>query len=103
MLLSLSFQVYELIADHFSDTRHKPWPRVAEFLESRPEGGVVADVGCGNGKYMGINKTLFKVLAHCHFNLILYVLHFCLTSLGCFIVQCHFIMPKECTGNIFLL
>ena len=38
-------QVYEKIAEHFSDTRHKPWPRVAEFLNSLNPGSVVIDVG----------------------------------------------------------
>ena len=45
-------QVYDAIAAHFSATRYKPWPRVAEFLQSLPPGSLVADVGCGNGKYM---------------------------------------------------
>ena len=45
-------QVYDAIALHFSATRYKPWPRVSEFLESLPAGSLVADVGCGNGKYM---------------------------------------------------
>ena len=30
----LVHSVYEEIAGHFSDTRHKPWPRVAEFIRS---------------------------------------------------------------------
>ncbi len=29
-------QVYEEIAEHFSDTRHKPWPRVVEFVQAQP-------------------------------------------------------------------
>uniref|UniRef100_A0A8C3M4W7 tRNA (carboxymethyluridine(34)-5-O)-methyltransferase ALKBH8 n=1 Tax=Chrysolophus pictus TaxID=9089 RepID=A0A8C3M4W7_CHRPC len=52
-------KVYEEIATHFSSTRHSPWPRVVEFLRSLPEGSIVADVGCGNGKYLGINKDLY--------------------------------------------
>ncbi|KAF0688281.1 Aste57867_20151 [Aphanomyces stellatus] len=43
---------YETIADHFSSTRHSPWPRVAEFVRGLPEGTLIADIGCGNGKYM---------------------------------------------------
>ena len=27
-------QVYEEIAGHFSETRHKPWPRVLQFLDT---------------------------------------------------------------------
>lgn len=36
---------YREIAQHFSDTRHKPWPKVAEFLTRLPRGSLVADVG----------------------------------------------------------
>uniref|UniRef100_A0A6J0UDX7 tRNA (carboxymethyluridine(34)-5-O)-methyltransferase n=2 Tax=Pogona vitticeps TaxID=103695 RepID=A0A6J0UDX7_9SAUR len=52
-------EVYEEIAMHFSNTRHSPWPRVVEFLRTLPCGAVVADVGCGNGKYLGVNKDLY--------------------------------------------
>ncbi|XP_055334019.1 alkylated DNA repair protein alkB homolog 8-like [Paramacrobiotus metropolitanus] len=55
------YQVYEDIAAHFSQTRYKPWPKVVEFVESIPCGGVVADVGCGNGKYLGLSKQIFEV------------------------------------------
>ncbi|XP_031462038.1 alkylated DNA repair protein alkB homolog 8 [Phasianus colchicus] len=54
-------KVYEEIATHFSSTRHSPWPRVVEFLRSLPEGSIVADVGCGNGKYLGINRDLYMI------------------------------------------
>ncbi|XP_040439501.1 alkylated DNA repair protein alkB homolog 8 isoform X5 [Falco naumanni] len=54
-------KVYEEIAVHFSSTRHSPWPRIVEFLRSLPKGSIVADVGCGNGKYLGINKDLYMV------------------------------------------
>lgn len=54
-------RVYDLIARHFSSTRHSPWPRIAEFLKALPSGSVVADVGCGNGKYLGINKELYMI------------------------------------------
>nr|XP_009682102.1 PREDICTED: alkylated DNA repair protein alkB homolog 8 isoform X2 [Struthio camelus australis] len=52
-------KVYEEIAAHFSSTRHSPWPQIVEFLRSLPKGAIVADVGCGNGKYLGINKDLY--------------------------------------------
>nr|CCA16369.1 alkylated DNA repair protein alkB 8 putative [Albugo laibachii Nc14] len=45
---------YDRIADHFDSTRYAPWPKVASFVESLPEGAIIADVGCGNGKYMKI-------------------------------------------------
>ena len=53
--------MYEEIAGHFSDTRHTAWPQVAQFLQQQPGGSLVVDIGCGNGKYLGINDHLFKV------------------------------------------
>lgn len=50
--------VYEAIAPHFSATRHKPWPLVSSFLASRAPGSVGLDVGCGNGKNMGVNRDV---------------------------------------------
>ena len=44
--------VYNKIAPHFSDTRYKGWPQVIKFLDNLPENSIVADVGCGNGKYL---------------------------------------------------
>ena len=54
-------QVYEKIANHFSGTRHSPWPRVDEFLRRQPPGSLVLDVGCGNGKYLASNTQCFAV------------------------------------------
>ncbi|XP_041270632.1 alkylated DNA repair protein alkB homolog 8 [Onychostruthus taczanowskii] len=54
-------KVYEEIATHFSSIRHSPWPRIVEFLRSLPAGSIVADIGCGNGKYLGINEDLYMV------------------------------------------
>lgn len=51
-------EVYEVIATHFSDTRYKPWPVVEDFLNSMKTGSLGADVGCGNGKYIGVNPNL---------------------------------------------
>ena len=51
-------EFYETIAQHFSKTRYLPWPRVKEFVESLPFGSLLADIGCGNGKYMAcVNPT----------------------------------------------
>lgn len=55
------YKVYEEIADHFSDTRHKPWPKIAEFLLAQESGSILVDIGCGNGKYFGINKDLVEI------------------------------------------
>jgi len=54
-------QVYEEIATHFSATRYKPWPVVDEFLRRLPTGAVGLDVGCGNGKYLPVNRDVFIV------------------------------------------
>ncbi|KAH8410894.1 hypothetical protein KR222_007172 [Zaprionus bogoriensis] len=54
-------EVYDKIADHFSDTRHTPWPQVAQFLHSFEPHSVLLDVGCGNGKYLGCNPLLLNI------------------------------------------
>ncbi|GAA5795878.1 S-adenosyl-L-methionine-dependent methyltransferase [Helicostylum pulchrum] len=51
-------EVYEVIATHFSDTRYKPWPVVEDFLNGLKPGSLGADVGCGNGKYIGVNPNV---------------------------------------------
>lgn len=55
--------VYEDIAGHFSETRHKPWPNVLNFVEKLEIGAVLVDVGCGNGKYFGHNPQIIEVKA----------------------------------------
>ncbi|GAU98511.1 hypothetical protein RvY_09648 [Ramazzottius varieornatus] len=46
-------EVYEQIAPHFSETRHKAWPKIASFVSDLLPGSVLLDIGCGNGKYLG--------------------------------------------------
>lgn len=79
-------QIYDLIAPHFSSTRYKvspiglffasslatlflqPWPMVDDFLKSQSPFSVIADVGCGNGKYMTSNPLcLFQGSDRCIF------------------------------------
>lgn len=55
------YDVYEKIAPHFSHTRYKAWPQVEKFLMEIPKGSVVADVGCGNGKYLNLNPDLVMI------------------------------------------
>jgi len=64
------YEVYEKIAPHFSNTRYKPWPKIAEFLNKLEDGSLVADVGCGNGKYLGVNKKLHMIGTDRSFGLI---------------------------------
>lgn len=40
-----------------TSTDHWP-PQVRAFIDSLPERGLVADVGCGNGKYFGVRPDL---------------------------------------------
>ncbi|KAF6724939.1 putative tRNA methyltransferase 9-like protein [Oryzias melastigma] len=53
--------VYDKIAPYFNDNRYKAWPKVRQFLLDLPPGSIVADIGCGNGKYLHINKDVFKL------------------------------------------
>ena len=53
--------VYDVIAPHFSATRHKPWPRVAEFVAALADGAVLFDVGCGNGRYMNDTRRIYHL------------------------------------------
>ena len=61
--------VYEQIAPHFSNTRYKPWPRVAQYLNSLTPGSLNLDVGCGNGKYLGVNPDIISIGTDRSFNL----------------------------------
>ncbi|OBS64061.1 hypothetical protein A6R68_07400 [Neotoma lepida] len=40
-------RVYDLIARHFSSTRHSPWPRIVEFLKALPSGSII---GCDRSR-----------------------------------------------------
>eukprot|EP00038_Savillea_parva_P009126 m.181433 g.181433 ORF g.181433 m.181433 type:complete len:711 (+) comp15256_c0_seq1:102-2234(+) len=42
--------LYNAIAQHWHRTRWKAWPKVTEFVTSLPQGSLVGDIGCGNGK-----------------------------------------------------
>ncbi|XP_067039363.1 probable tRNA methyltransferase 9B isoform X1 [Acropora muricata] len=53
--------VYDKIAPHFAGYSHKAWPRVEEFLLSLPAGSLIADVGCGTGKYLGLALDSFVI------------------------------------------
>jgi ubiquinone/menaquinone biosynthesis C-methylase UbiE len=64
------YEVYEKIASHFSNTRYKPWPKIAAFLNDQADGSIVADIGCGNGKYLGVNNKIQMIGTDRSFNLI---------------------------------
>ncbi|CAG8794332.1 21211_t:CDS:2, partial [Racocetra persica] len=56
--------VYQAIAPHFSQTRYKPWPVVEQFLNSLDIGSIGADIGSGNGKYLGDFVISIAVIHH---------------------------------------
>ena len=45
-------KVYNVIAKHFSNTRHCKWPGVVQYINGLDSGSTILDIGCGNGKYM---------------------------------------------------
>jgi alkylated DNA repair protein alkB family protein 8 len=47
---------YERVAAQFEATRRKPWPRVEAWVRALPRGALVADVGCGSGRYLFLNR-----------------------------------------------
>lgn len=54
------FDVYDKIAPHFSHTRYKMWPKVAEFVSNMEDGAFLMDAGCGNGKNLMNAKHLVR-------------------------------------------
>lgn len=58
------FRVYDEIAQHWHHTRGKRkvyWQVVRNFLEGLPTGCLVADVGCGDGKYFGVGEKIVSI------------------------------------------
>lgn len=47
--------IYNQISDHFNVTRFLPWPKVRDFLISLSPDSLMIEVGCGNGKNLGIS------------------------------------------------
>jgi tRNA (uracil-5-)-methyltransferase TRM9 len=50
----------KLISFFFSPLE-KPWPIIERFLQNLEPGSVGLDVGCGNGKYLAVNRDVFIV------------------------------------------
>uniref|UniRef100_A0A8C8B8H9 Uncharacterized protein n=1 Tax=Otus sunia TaxID=257818 RepID=A0A8C8B8H9_9STRI len=53
--------VYEKIASYFSDTCYKARPKVQQFISQQKPGSLIADIGCGNGKYLHISSQVYKL------------------------------------------
>ncbi|XP_061165019.1 uncharacterized protein LOC133173976 isoform X2 [Saccostrea echinata] len=54
------YNVYDQIAPKFSEISQKAWPNVRRFLKDLPPGSIVADIGCGSGRYLHINSKVVK-------------------------------------------
>ncbi|KAG4304389.1 hypothetical protein PORY_002099 [Pneumocystis oryctolagi] len=50
--------VYRSIAPHFDATRRKPWPSVTHFIMQQPPGALGLDIGCGNGRHLGLRSDI---------------------------------------------
>jgi ubiquinone/menaquinone biosynthesis C-methylase UbiE len=58
-------EVYDAIAvqwNHTRSKRHALWPKATKFLESIGEGALIADVGCGDGKYFPVAKETDSII-----------------------------------------
>ncbi|XP_067324856.1 probable tRNA methyltransferase 9B isoform X1 [Anolis sagrei] len=53
--------VYENTATYFNDLQGKAWPRVRQFLLEQKPGSLIADIGCGTGKYLGVNSQVYNL------------------------------------------
>ncbi|XP_069049576.1 probable tRNA methyltransferase 9B isoform X2 [Lepisosteus oculatus] len=53
--------VYEKTAPYLSDLQCRAWPRVRQFLLQQEPGSLVADIGCGTGRYLQVNSGVFSV------------------------------------------
>jgi tRNA (uracil-5-)-methyltransferase TRM9 len=49
-------EVYNIIAEHFDETRYSLWEGVKSFLTNLSSNSYILDVGCGNGKYLSVRK-----------------------------------------------
>lgn len=49
-------EVYNIIAEHFDETRYSLWNGVKSFLNDLPSNSYILDIGCGNGKYLSVRK-----------------------------------------------
>jgi alkylated DNA repair protein alkB family protein 8 len=54
---------YNSISRQFDGTRFCMWPEVVRFLDSLPSGSLIADIGCGNGKYLNYRARDCAVVA----------------------------------------
>lgn len=53
--------IYDHIAKHFNETRKAIWKCVGKFLDNIPKYCLIADIGCGNGKYTCYRQDIFVI------------------------------------------
>ena len=53
-------EAYDIIAQHFDQTRSYLWPGVIDFYQYIPPNSFLADIGCGNGKNINNQYTKSK-------------------------------------------
>jgi len=61
-------ETFDSIASSFDETRQEPWEDVREFVEGQ-EGGLALDLGCGNGRHLGLLRERFTVAVGLDFSL----------------------------------
>lgn len=45
-------ETYNVIGDHFAETRNRPWTQVTDFLADAGHHECGIDIGCGNGRHL---------------------------------------------------
>ena len=59
-------KIYEIISEHFSNTRVYTWKWVDKFIYSLSFGSSILDLGCGNGRNMNYKKYNFVGIDNCN-------------------------------------
>jgi ubiquinone/menaquinone biosynthesis C-methylase UbiE len=58
--------IYENIANSFSDTRYTSWKWIDDFITSFQSNSIILDIGCGNGRNMTNKNYNFYGLDNCN-------------------------------------
>ncbi len=58
--------VYETIAQNFSDKRYIIWDWIEEFINTFPKSSYILDIGCGNGRNMMNSDYNFIGIDNCY-------------------------------------
>ena len=56
-----SEETWDLIAESFDNTRRTPWIQTVEFINNLNSSDIVADIGCGNGRHLGLIVEKCKI------------------------------------------